>query len=193
MCLIVLSDPQPGFHPRYRGTARFRPCHWDQFSDDSEANELFFWYTDVSDEAGVVRDRALVGRLVHLANVYNVLDPARPHEVVEVVPAGRTPVIAPSTARLGIDLSLNLGFSMLNGWGTAAWEQRLAKSVEPSCVLGWLIYRHFRTDLNRNWLFDDLGRAQECLKAMESLQTLAPGGYEYGDFQPIEVYLLSER
>ena len=118
MSIMVLNGPRLGFQDRYRGTARFPPCHWDKLGDDCEANRLFFWFLDVSDGDGVIRATEPIEHVLNIAEVYSRLDPSHPFEVIESVPEGQNP--SAGDEFLGIDLSLNgVGDSLLVGWGAS--------------------------------------------------------------------------
>jgi hypothetical protein len=188
MKLLVLNAPRPFFHDSYRGTTRNPPCRWDNLPDDSEPNQLFFWFLSVSNGGGVVTDGTCLDRLRHLIHVYNRDDPAHPYELIELVQPGGTPDLGGTF--LGIDLSLDgEGYSLLDGWGVPPerWCGG-SDSSHPASILAGLIGEQFVPRLNAHWLFADEASARGCLMAVKALQSLAPGTFEYGDFQPVAIY-----
>ena len=185
MILMVLNAPMPFFHPQYRGTMRFPPCHWDSLPDDSEPNRLFFWFLNVSDQAGMVSDPSVVYNLRHLVEVFTCNDAAHPYEIVELV--GESGAAELGTEFLGFDLSSGGGYSLLDGWGSAEFD---SPGTTPAGILAQLIRRHYTPLLNDHWLFPDAAIARECLTTIQAVQTLVPGTYEYGEFKPVAIYRL---
>ena len=89
--LLVLAGPlyptmRP--NPKYRGTCRACPFHFDDLPEEHEANALFYWFLEEGGELGVVHDERKARRLSDLSNQYGQ---GKSYEVIEVVDGNSTP------------------------------------------------------------------------------------------------------
>lgn len=112
--LLVLAGPlyptmRP--NPKYRGTCRACPFHFDDLPEEHEANALFYWFLEEGGELGVVHDERKARRLSDLSNQYGQ---EKSYEVIEVVDGNSTPVHLGEP--LGFDISRGFNTSLL-WWG----------------------------------------------------------------------------
>ena len=175
----------------YRGTCRSSPPHADDLPDDSEYNELFFWYCDEDYRSDGVQDPDRARRLLQLVRVeLGRLD----FEVVEAVRLGQRPKVGGDL--LGYDLSCAWSYSLLS-WGLELGGNGKDDAVPPAIdALVALVEAHFRPLLNEHGLFSDEQTASFCLRAMMALQALRPGLWENeeaSDFEVVAIFKILEQ
>ena len=113
MNLLILGgpcNPQRDPNPKYRGTYRSCPRHFDSLPEDHEFNEMFYWLLEEGGETGVVRDLA---KAIALAEASNSYLEEKKFEVIEVT-VGKDASEA-NGKFLGFDLSEGFSNSLL--WG----------------------------------------------------------------------------
>jgi hypothetical protein len=171
---LILGTNMLDGYDHYKGTYRMNPGYIEELSEDSEINQLFFWYMEVGDELGIISDIHKAKKIVEL---YKNLIPPQIFEVVRILEVNEPP---PGNEEfLGFDLSCGYGCSLLS-WGLdidkeGEEEDRLHKQISP---LIRLVKKHFKPLLNKNSLFDDSETAKFCLECLMALQDIVPGIFE---------------
>lgn len=131
-----------------------------------------------------------VAKAVRFAGLWNLQDPQRHFEIVEVTTDNTQPRVG--KCLLGFDLSAGFNNSFLS-WGLQQFEFRAELPAEIQ-ELDELISRHYAPQLNGQGLFQTYEIAAQCLRSMKALQRLSPNLYEGDDdlekFEPVGVYLL---
>jgi len=179
-------DSRTAYNPKYRGTYRSHPTHCGELSDDSEINELFFWFLEEGGELGVVHNSAKAFRFAQLWNS-RIAGNSR-FEVIEATDSNR-----PESGGqfIGVDLSAGYNNSLLScGLKLCSEVSHLAASIGELCGL---VSRHFSPELNESGLFQNFEIASFCLRSMIALQDLSPNLFEGGDlreFQCVSLYAL---
>jgi hypothetical protein len=190
MNFLILNGPRDqgqGKNPLYRGTYRRHPTHCGELHDDSEINQLFFWFLEEGGELGVVRN---LPKALRFAELWNARLPESGHfEVVEVMEEN-----APAQGNgdfIGFDLSSGYNNSLLStGLKPFAAVNQLRAPIRE---LVDLLCRHYAPQLNGQGLFQTFEVASLCLRTMIALQDLSPNLFEGGDlrdFRPIGLYLV---
>jgi len=188
MNLLILNgtrDQHPGNNPLYRGTYRSHPTHCAEVPDDSEINQLFFWFLEEGGELGVVRN---LSRALKFAKLWNARLPENSRfEVVEVTDENAH---AQSHGDLiGFDLSSGYNNSFLfSGLKQFAGVNQVRAPIRE---LLDLLSRHYAPQLNGQGLFQTFELASLCLRSMIALQDLSPNLFEGGDlsdFRPVGLY-----
>jgi hypothetical protein len=188
MNLLILNGPRDrraGTNPLYRGTYRSHPTHCDDLPDDSEINQLFFWFLETGGELGVVGDLSKAHRL---AELWNARLPMDDHfEVVEVTTSEMNPQSGGQF--VGFDLSSGFNNSLLVAGLKLSLD--LSGLTKPIQNLYKLLSRHYAPLLNSVGLFQSSDDASHCLESIVALQELSPNLFEGGNlknFYPVGLY-----
>jgi hypothetical protein len=180
--LLILDGPQyPKMrpNPRYRGTCRACPFHFDDLPEEHEANALFYWFLEEGGELGVVYDEQKARRLSDLSNQYGQ---GKSYEVVEVVDGNSMPIYAGEL--LGFDISRGFNTSLL-WWGLTPTVPE--QDGAPVRVLANTVFGLFSEKLNDNGLFSEIDVATRCRSALLALQALEPNLLEGDSLEKFQV------
>jgi hypothetical protein len=173
--LLILGGPRnPKMRPNlsYRGTFRMHPSHFDEVSEQHEANQLFYWFLNEGEEIGVVSNIGKAARLRDLSNT----SAKKTFELVEVLHEGER---SDSNGHsLGFDISLGYNHSLL--WKGLNFTSNL-ESSQPSRLLAKSVYKDFSSELNANGLFPNSEIASSFHGKAVEIQELEPNFFESDD------------
>jgi hypothetical protein len=189
MNLLILGgpcNPQRNPNPKYRGTYRRQPYHFDSLPEDHLYNKMFHSYLEEGGETGVIHDLAKATALT------KVLNASLQEEEFEVI-AMTVGKDCPDTNGefLGFDLSHGFSNSLL-WWGLKPQSSRNYSYIGVLCDL---LYEFFSPRLNQDGLFSDFETASFCLQSMVALQSFHDALFEGGsleEFRIVSVYLVSQ-
>jgi hypothetical protein len=147
------------------------------------------WFLEEGGELGVVHTLSKARRLAELWNVRSA------NTFFEVVEVSDRAFSEATGVRLGFDLSAGYNNSLLTT-GLARFVLP-AGMIEKSMETAWdQLTRRFAPLLNDKGLFENAAVAQECLVAMEAIQSLSPNFFEGGNnldcFQPVAIRLITD-
>lgn len=178
MRAIVLGRSIEVGLPRYRGTYREHPFHFD-LPEDHEANRAFQLFSRLSDESGVIGD---LDAAASILDSYRRYAPERNFELVEVTTVSERPVAGREI--IGFDISCGFYYSLVAAVIAFERSQDTRPGYVPGVsILDHLLRAYFIRMLNAHALFDSSDVAQDCLDAMMALQRSQPNLYENPDMR----------
>ena len=186
--LILEKDKQPygDSGKQYKGTDRSSPLYIERFPHEHPVNQIVLSFAQEG-EGKFATDIEQAVELIRLYRMYNDEE----FELIETVHVGEAATMPGDF--LGWDVSLFFGESHIwNGiCRSSSNYEAIADSLpwgEEASRFTRLMDLYFTPRLNQNGLFDLYEDAVFYRDCHDSIQSLQPGCFEYGEFEILGIY-----